>query len=714
MIDGEGGRTVHRHPHAEAARAVANIAISLTPLKPSGTIRPRVNPKERGKRPRARRPVPCVAPPAFKGETVIRLFLTVSTLVLLGVGAGSMRSDAATLPTGFTEVQVASGLSNPTAMAFAPDGRLFVCLQGGQLRVIKDGELLPTPFLSVTVSSSGERGLLGIAFDPGFASNNYVYVYYTATTPAVHNRVSRFTAAGDVAAAGSETIIVELTNLSSATNHNGGAMHFGPDGKLYIAVGENAAPSNSQTLNNLLGKVLRINADGTIPTDNPFYTVATGNNRAIWALGLRNPFTFAFQPFSGRMFINDVGQNLYEEINDGIAGSNYGWPESEGPTANTNHRGPLYFYGHGSSLTTGCAITGGAFYNPGVAQFPAAYVGRYFFADYCGGWINTYDPAGGNVENFASGISAPVDIQLGPDGGLYYLARGAGRIFRIQFTASESPSVTQHPLSETVASGQPVTFSVTASGTPPLTYQWQRNTVNIAGATSASYTIAAVSGADNGAQFRCIVSNAAGNVMSNSATLTVTGTAAPVATITQPAQGTFYTAGQTVDYSGTATDAEDGTLPASAFTWKVEFGHDAHFHPVLGPTSGSKGGSFAIPVTGETSTNVFYRIHLTVTDSDGLQYTTFRDVRPRTVTISLTAQHSGLVLTLDGQPLTAPTTFTAVVGMQREIGARTPQTIGSFAYTFKNWSDGGAVTHFIAIPAIDTTYTARFQRAKTR
>src|SRR5206468_7454416 len=124
-------------------------------------------------------------------------------------------------------------------MAFAPDGRLFVCQQGGQLRVIKNGALLPTPFVTLTVDSAGERGLLGVAFDPGFLTNGFVYVYYTATTPATHNRVSRFTANGDVSMAG-ETPIIDLNNLSSAMNHNGGAIHFGPDGKLYIAVGENA------------------------------------------------------------------------------------------------------------------------------------------------------------------------------------------------------------------------------------------------------------------------------------------------------------------------------------------------------------------------------------------------------------------------------------------------------------------------------------------
>lgn len=350
---------------------------------------------------------------------------------------------AAALPANFTETQLASGLSNPTAMAFAPDGRLFVCQQGGQLRVIKNGSLLTTPFVSLTVDSNGERGLLGVAFDPNFATNQFVYVYYTATTPALHNRVSRFTANpvnGDVAAAGSEVIIFDLNNLSGATNHNGGAIHFGPDGKLYLAVGENANAANSQSVGNLLGKILRINSDGTIPSDNPttFLGIAgspSGNNRAIWSVGLRNPYTFTFQPGTGRMFINDVGQNSWEEINDGIAGSNYGWSVCEGacmPT-NSNYRNPLFQYGHGNSSTTGCAITGGAFYNPTTVNFPNDYVGKYFYAEFCSGWIRRFDPATGTAIAFATGIANPVDLIVTADGSLYYLARGAGAVFRVRF-----------------------------------------------------------------------------------------------------------------------------------------------------------------------------------------------------------------------------------------------------------------------------------------
>ena len=342
-------------------------------------------------------------------------------------------------------------------MEIAPDGRIFVCEQGGGLRVIKNGALLPTPFLTLNVDSNGERGLLGIAFDPLFGTqNNFIYVYYTVPSTPRHNRVSRFIANGDVVVAGSETIILELDNLSSATNHNGGAIHFGPDGKLYVAVGENATTSNAQTLSNRLGKVLRINSNGTIPSDNPFFNVAVGANRSIWALGLRNPFTFAFQPGTGRIFINDVGASTWEEINDGIAGSNYGWPDSEGATSNPAFRSPLFAYQHGGTATTGCAIAGGAFYNPLNVQFPASFVGKYFFADLCTGWIRTFDPATSTAAGFATGIVQPVDLKVGSDGSLYYLSINptsnptSGFLSRVQFNnpATPAPVILTEPNSD--------------------------------------------------------------------------------------------------------------------------------------------------------------------------------------------------------------------------------------------------------------------------
>jgi len=621
-------------------------------------------------------------------------------------------ASAATLPSGFSESVVASGISSPTAMDFAPDGRLFVCQQNGQLRVIKNDVLLSTPFLTVTPDSNGERGLLGVAFDPNFAGNHWVYIYYTVPGSPAHNRVSRVTANGDVAVSGSEIVILDLNALSTASNHNGGAIHFGLDGKLYVAVGENANSANAQTLANLLGKMLRINADGSIPTDNPFYTAATGANRAIWALGLRNPFTFAIQPGTGRMFINDVGESTWETINDGVAGANYGWPNCEGacsPT-NPNFRDPIYQYPHSGA----CAITGGAFYNPATSQFPPQYTGVYFFADYCGGWIGQLDPANGNqVTTFATGLSAPVDLKVSADGSLYHLDRNSSAVYRVQYTSAPSaPSITLHPQDQTAPVGGSATFTVAASGAGPLFYQWQRDGTDIPGATSTSYTLSGVQTGDNGASFRARVSNAYGSTTSNPARLTVSSNQSPIGTINTPPNGLLYNAGDTIAFSGSASDPEDGQLPPGAFSWTIVFHHDTHTHPFLGPTTGTASGTFTIPTAGETSASVFYRIHLTVTDSAGAQSSTFVDILPNVVTLTLDTQPNGLQLTLDGQPITTPYAVGSVVGMRRTLGAPSPQLAsGKRSYSFVAWSDAGAQTHGITTPAADTTYSATYRKA---
>jgi glucose/arabinose dehydrogenase/subtilase family serine protease len=352
---------------------------------------------------------------------------------------------AANLPPGVYEEQFAAGLIEPTAMQFAPDGRLFIAQQGGTILIVKDGQLLSTPFVDIAVDAGPNTGLLGLAFDPDFSQQPYVYVHYTVATQPRHNRVSRFTANGDVAVAGSEVALLELDDITNG-GHFGGALHFGADGTLFLAVGDNLRSGLSQALDSLFGKVLRINADGSMPADNPFVGVATGKYQAIWALGLRNPFTFAVQPGTGRIFINDVGQGTWEEINEGAAGANYGWNIHEGPTSEPGFVSPIHWYGHGNTSSTGCAITGGAFYNPPVAQFPEL-VGRYFFSDYCGGWIRHLDPAQPSESApFATGIASPVDLKVGPDGGLYYLARDQGAVYRVL-----APEPGHHVLAVTLA-----------------------------------------------------------------------------------------------------------------------------------------------------------------------------------------------------------------------------------------------------------------------
>ncbi len=371
-----------------------------------------------------------------------------STFLLLITGQNAL---AQSFPANFTQVAVASGINAPTVVIPAPDGRLFVAQQAGSLRVVKNGTLLLTPFVQLTVDASGERGLLGIAFDPAFATNQFIYLYYTVPTSGtvtVHNRVSRFTANGDVAVPGSETILLELDPLSGANNHNGGSLVFGADQKLYVAVGENANGSNSQNLDNYLGKVLRINPDGSVPDGNPFTTGSEAKKR-IWAYGLRNPYTITVQPGTGRLFVNDVGQSTWEEINEATTGGlNFGWPTAEGVSANPAFTNPIYAYQHGGGDGVGCAITGGTFYNPAIPRYPVSLVGTYFFQDYCNAWINKLDLSGPTAvrSTFATGLSGQnLGITLGVDGYLYYLGRNNGTLYRIVYVGETCQTVQNGP-----------------------------------------------------------------------------------------------------------------------------------------------------------------------------------------------------------------------------------------------------------------------------
>lgn len=340
-----------------------------------------------------------------------------------------------TAPAGFTRnTGFVSGLSNATAITQLPDGRLLIAQQGGTLLVRDSSGAALGTMLTLSVDSVGERGLLGVTPHPGFASNGYLYVYYTTPSGGIHNRISRFTVSGNTAS--NESVLVDLPALS-ASNHNGGALHFGSDGKLYVGVGENAVPSRAADLASVFGKMLRFNDDGTIPTDNPFYDSQSGLARAVWAYGLRNPFTFAVRTSDGRIHINDVGQSAWEEINLGVAGANYGWPSTEGPTNAAGITGPLFAFDHSSGADnvagffSGCSVVGGAFY-PDAGPFPQAYRGSYYFTDYCTPVVGRLDLANGNVAYaFGSVPGSPVGMTVASDGALLVLTRSAV----VRFTA---------------------------------------------------------------------------------------------------------------------------------------------------------------------------------------------------------------------------------------------------------------------------------------
>ena len=468
------------------------------------------------------------------------------------------------LPAGFSQTVVAGNLGSPTAIDVLPDGRVLIADQGGDLRVVKNGKLLSKSFVHLDVDSTAERGLIGVTHDPDFQTNHFIYLYHTvpaAGGAAAFNEVSRFTARDDVAVPGSEVDILKLNDLS-AVSHNGGSMHFGTDGMLYIDVGENTNPANAQTLSNLLGKNLRIDVSKIqpgdpindvaklIPSDNPFTPghaeVAVGINQAIYALGLRNPFTFAVQPGTGTIFINDVGLSTWEEIDKLVPGANYGWNDSEGfkqpgdqSTTIGTYQDPQLAYNHvGGPAGGGAAIIGGVFYDPpaGAAHpFPSSFVGKYFYEDLASDFIRVFNPADpGTLANpdtsssFGAGaVNGPVGMALAPDGGIYYVARGSGgELLKISFADKSKPLITAQPSDATVARGGSATFSVTASGPGVLKFQWQRRNsdgvfVNIRSASSSSFTIANARLTANHARFRVIVSDRNGATASKTASLSV-------------------------------------------------------------------------------------------------------------------------------------------------------------------------------------------------
>ena len=341
-----------------------------------------------------------------------------------------------TLPIGYIDRTIVTGLTASTAETVALDGRLFVCEKDGTLRVIQNGRLLSTPFLSLSVDTFSERGLDGVALDPNFATNGFVYVYYTTSDPAhldsqndrfIHNRLSRFTvSAGNPNVADPSSEVVLLDNIPSTQgNHNGGSMQFGRDGMLYLGIGDSGISSNAQNLNNLNGKILRLNVENPsniIPSDNPFVGRARIRSE-IWAYGFRNPFTSAVQPGTGTIFVNDVGSSgsaAREEVDVLQKGADYGWPIVEGIVHRRGFTDPIYTYkhnGHGSG-----AITGGVFYTG--RSLGRKFNGKYLFSDYIQEFIGVLDPKTGAVSKFATGADTLIDLDEAPDGGIYYLSAG--------------------------------------------------------------------------------------------------------------------------------------------------------------------------------------------------------------------------------------------------------------------------------------------------
>jgi glucose/arabinose dehydrogenase len=754
--------------------------------------------------------------------------IALSTALVLGSLAAMMAATvppahAATLPAGFQESAVFSGLQNPTAVRFAPDGRVFVAEKRGVIKVFDSlSDTTPTTFadLNVNVYNFWDRGLLGMTLAPNFSANPYVYVLYTydhelgSTAPAprwgtpgvysdscptppgatadgcvVSGRLSRLQASGNTMI-GSEQVLVEDW-CQQYPSHSIGTVEFGPDGKLYASGGDGAsfnfadwgqdgsplnpcgdppggvgatlAPATaeggalrSQDLRtggdpvSLDGSIIRVDpATGAAPADNPLAGNADVNAKRIIAYGQRNPFRFTFRPNSSELWAGDVGWNDWEEINrilnptDGLV-ENFGWPCYEGAGRQSGYDGadlnicenlyaagpnavtsPYFTYHHSSRVVpnetcpTGSSSVAGLEFQFAASNsnYPAAYNDALFFADYSRDciWVMPKgadgNPAPGQIRTFVAGAANPVNLEVGPGGDLFYVDFDGGTIRRITYTSTVNQPPTAVVSATPTSGSAPLTVNFTSTGSRDpeggaLTYAWDLDgdgayddgtgaTATYTYTTQGSYTA------------RLRVTDSGGLSAIDVVTITV-GNTPPTATILSPPAGTTWKVGDVINFSGSATDQQEGTLAASALSWALILHHcpsNCHEHTIQ-TYLGVAGGSFTAPDHEYPS---YLELQLTVTDSGGLTDTESIRLDPRTVVLSFQTTPGGLQLAVNRSEGTATFTRTVIIGSSNTVSAISPQTKGKKTYSFSSWSDNGAQTHVITAPAAATTYTARFR-----
>ncbi len=365
--------------------------------------------------------------------------ILVILLVILSVTVPS--ASGSTSRAGFSEASVVTGLDFPVAIAFAPDGRLFFTERfSGKVRVITEPtstqpRLLPDSVYSFgPISGFFERGLLGLALDPDFSKNGYLYVYYShrgrdPKTDPYRHRLMRITVKGDRGE--SPVALLDRLPIGSPSefgkgNHNGGSLAFGPDGKLYLTIGDLATPRNAQDLNSFSGKILRLNPDGTAPADNPFYDPKrpTAPRSYVYALGLRNSFDFTFEPGpagKARLFATENGPATHDELNLIERGKNYGWDEDKisGIRNKPGTVEPILVY-HRTIAPTGIVFYTGM-------RYPENYRGKLFFTDWNEGRIRMVTLTGKDSieaisvnDDLFRHREGVVDLEMGPDGLLYF------------------------------------------------------------------------------------------------------------------------------------------------------------------------------------------------------------------------------------------------------------------------------------------------------
>lgn len=677
------------------------------------------------------------------------LFIAVAVLL-----AFAAHANATTYPTGFEEETLARGLTQPTAVAWTPDGRMLVLEKPGRLKVVAPGSTEASLIwdFSERVATHGDRGATGLAVDADFATNRYVYVLHTYAL----NPLNRY----DTNPASAQLVRVQLSPSNQVTNatvllgtaisgpcpppsntvdcfpgdsdsHSVGTVRAAADGTLYLGSGDGSSYNFAEeralrTYNeqSLSGKVLHVDRQGRgvpghpfCPDDDDLSHVCT----KVFAKGFRNPFRFTLRP-EGGLTVGDVGWTTTEEVDllPSTGGSSYGWPCYEG-NARTNsyngfascqaeygkpagtHLGPVVQWPHDSG---GGAALGGPTYPGG--RYPAAYTGTTFYGDYVQGWIRRLDPDG-TTKPFAADWGAGVDLVLDPKGDLTFVdlgdfGDGSGTVVAVRYPGGNRAPVAS-PAADRTNGPAPLTvsFDGTASSDPdgdPLSFRWQFGDGASSAASGPSHTY------DRPGTYTATLTVTDPQGRSNSRSLIITaGNRAPLALIWGPANGSGYRDGQPVQLTGTVTDDQDGQLPPSALTWRVVLLHGTHRH-IEGD------------LTGETPTftprtdhdaDSHYEITLSATDSGGLNASRTIELFPETIALELASVPAGATLSWAGASQATPWSRVAAVGFSTVVDAPSSFVSAGRTYTFDRWSDGGARSHPVVVPATPLTLTATYR-----
>lgn len=711
-----------------------------------------------------------------------RQFLLLATILLSSLLFPA--ANVAALPANFQDTVVFSGLNTPTAIAFAPNGKIFIAEKSGIIKVFDNlQDTTPTIFADLRneVQDYSDRGLVGLVVDPQFPTRPYVYALYTMDGPIgsslpfyndncpnpdicpAGSRLSKLIASADGNTMVSEQVLLESW-CQIENSHTADMLAFGSDGALYVSHGDGASfnyvdygqdggcndPVNeggalrAQDLRTAgdpvayNGTILRLNPDtGAAFTGNPLSGNPDPGADRIIAYGFRNPYRFSIDPSTGSLWVADVGWNEWEEV-DYIANptapvKDYGWPCYEGALKQRGYdaanipicvnlyaagtaQGPYFNYYHdggGNASITGIALYRGN-------NFPAAYNGALFFADYSQQWIHVMmpgtnglpDPA--NIVNFISSGIFPVDLKVGPNGALYYIDIAFGTVHQVSYFALNTPP-TAHATANPISGALPLLVNFNGSGSiepdpgDTISYSWDLNGDGVFGdSTAVAPTFNYTQAQTVPVKLRVTDSHGASNIDS----LTIyAGNRAPIPTISAPTSSTLYNVGDVISFSGSANDPDSGLLPASALSWETVLYHCAvndatqcHTHDIQ-PFTGVDNG-FIIAPDHEYPSRIEFRLTATDPVSPALKSTTSVVIQPRTSTWTFTSDPSGLQLAVYGTLSTTPFTKTVIVNAQSTVSAPLIQQLGGASYQFASWSDAGTQTHTITALSSPQTFHA--------